>query len=224
MTEAEWLTCTDPMPMLEFLGDKASARKFRLFAVACCRVVWHPLIDERSRVAVEAAERFSDGLLAEGERKEIFSSACNTSTAVRRSPDAWTETVLRLRRQHPPDKLWRASIMAAFTVGKGAGEAEGLIRWAEGNPVDGVTQSRLLCDIFGNFFRPITLNPLHWLTPKVVALAQTIYVDRVFDRLPILAVGLEEAGCTDQAILDHCRGPGPHIRGCWVVDLILGKN
>ena len=62
------------------------------------------------------------------------------------------------------------------------------------------------------------------MTPTVVQLAQSIYDDRAFDRLPILADALEEAGCTDAAILDHCRGPGPHVRGCWAVDLLLGKT
>ncbi len=58
----------------------------------------------------------------------------------------------------------------------------------------------------------------------MAALARSIYDDRAFDRLPVLADALEDAGCTDAAILDHCRGPGPHVRGCWVVDLILGKS
>jgi hypothetical protein len=53
---------------------------------------------------------------------------------------------------------------------------------------------------------------------------EAIYTDRAFDRLPILADALEEAGCTDAAILEHCRGPGPHVRGCWVVDLLLDKS
>jgi hypothetical protein len=63
-----------------------------------------------------------------------------------------------------------------------------------------------------------------WNESTVTELAQAIYTDRAFDRLPILADALEEAGCTDAAILEHCRGPGPHVRGCWVVDLLLGKE
>jgi hypothetical protein len=55
-------------------------------------------------------------------------------------------------------------------------------------------------------------------------MAQAIYNERGFDRLPILGDALEDAGCTDRDILDHCRGPGPHVRGCWAVDLLLGKG
>ena len=81
----------------------------------------------------------------------------------------------------------------------------------------------LLRDIFGNPFRPVAAEP-RWLTSDVVALARGIYDDRAFDRLPILADALEEAGCDHPDVLSHCRGPGPHARGCWVVDGVLGKE
>jgi hypothetical protein len=80
----------------------------------------------------------------------------------------------------------------------------------------------LVRDIFGNPFRPATCDP-SWCTSAVVGLAEAIYADRAFDRLPILADALEDAGCGLPDVLAHCRGPGPHARGCWVVDLILGK-
>ena len=84
-------------------------------------------------------------------------------------------------------------------------------------------QADLLRCIFGNPFRPVTLNP-SWRTSNVVGLAQSIYADRAFDRLPILADALEDAGCDNADILNHCRQPGEHVRGCWVVDLVLGKE
>ena len=74
-----------------------------------------------------------------------------------------------------------------------------------------------------NPFRPVTADP-RWLTATAVALAQAIYEDRAFDRMPILADALEEAGCDDADVLTHLRGDGPHARGCWAVDLVLGKE
>ena len=84
-------------------------------------------------------------------------------------------------------------------------------------------QRSLLFDIFGNPFRPVAIDP-DWLTSTVVALARGIYDDRAFDRLPILADALQDAGCENADVLTHCRGDGPHVRGCWVVDLLLGKT
>jgi len=84
-------------------------------------------------------------------------------------------------------------------------------------------RARLVKDIFGNPFRPVAVDR-SWLTSTVVSLAQGIYADRAFDRLPILADALQDAGCENADVLGHCRGPGPHVRGCWVVDLLLGKQ
>jgi hypothetical protein len=78
-------------------------------------------------------------------------------------------------------------------------------------------------DIFGNPFRPVTFDS-RWQTETVVVLATGIYTDCAFDRMPILADALEEAGCDNADILNHCRGEGPHVRGCWVVDMVLGKE
>jgi hypothetical protein len=84
----------------------------------------------------------------------------------------------------------------------------------------------LLRDIFGNPFRfpRIDAAVLGWNGGTLVKLAQTIYGDRAFDRLPILADALEEAGCDNANILNHCRSEGPHVRGCWVLDAILVKT
>jgi hypothetical protein len=75
----------------------------------------------------------------------------------------------------------------------------------------------------GNPFRPVALDP-SWLTPTVKSLAKAIYEDRTFSDLPLLADALEEAGCTSETILCHLRGPGPHVLGCWALDLLLGKS
>ena len=84
--------------------------------------------------------------------------------------------------------------------------------------------SRLLRDIFGPLpFSSVGVNP-HWLNPEVQHLAQAIYDDRSFDRLPLLADALEDVGCNAADILDHCRQPEPHVQGCWVIDLLLNKE
>jgi hypothetical protein len=96
----------------------------------------------------------------------------------------------------------------------GAPKQFGRIRWSG---------AWLLRCIFENPFRPVLLDP-SWLTSTVVALAQGIYEERAFERMPILADALQDAGCDNADILDHCRGGGTHVRGCWVVDLVLGKE
>jgi hypothetical protein len=83
-------------------------------------------------------------------------------------------------------------------------------------------QGLLIECIFGNPFRPVAFAP-SWRSETAVALAAGIYSERAFDRLPVLADALEEAGCDDPDVLSHLRGPGPHARGCWVVDAVLGK-
>jgi hypothetical protein len=95
--------------------------------------------------------------------------------------------------------------------------------WVFSKETERKWEIQFLWDIFGNPFRPVTLDPA-CLSPNVKGLAQAIYDDRAFNGMPILGDALEEAGCTNQDILSHCRGPGPHVRGCWVVDLVLGKE
>ena len=81
----------------------------------------------------------------------------------------------------------------------------------------------MLRDLFGNPFRPDGFDP-RWRTADAVGLASVIYEDRAFDRLPLLADALSDAGCDSEDLLSHCRSEGPHVRGCWVVDLVLGKQ
>ncbi|VTU00166.1 Uncharacterized protein (Fragment) OS=uncultured bacterium PE=4 SV=1 [Gemmataceae bacterium] len=81
----------------------------------------------------------------------------------------------------------------------------------------------LIRDIFGNPFRPVAFDP-EWRTSTVVALAQQMYDTRDFSAMPILADALQDAGCDSDDVLTHCRGTGPHVRGCWVVDAVLGKE
>ena len=93
---------------------------------------------------------------------------------------------------------------------------------ARGRTVEQLEQIKLFRDIFGNPFRPVTFDPA-WQTSDTTGIAGRMYDSREFSAMPILADALEEAGCTNADVLLHCREPGVHIRGCWVVDLVLGK-
>jgi hypothetical protein len=214
MTEAEWLACGDPQPVLEFLRGKASDRKSRLFACACCRRVWHLLTDKRSRTVIEVAERFADGLSPDDELAAARSGA-HAALAFVNPEDLTAEDYAALGAE-----------AAAFPE---APRAAGSVAWAAqncGGQGENRSQSALLRDIFGNPFRPVAADPswLAWNGGAVRNLARAIYDERAFDRLPVLADALEEAGCDNADVLGHCRGGGEHVRGCWVVDLLLGKG
>ncbi len=110
----------------------------------------------------------------------------------------------------------------AIAVASHASMAAGHNDSSEG-VAEGVQQVLLIRDIFGNPFRPVAFDPV-WNTSTVVALAQGMYAERDFSAMPILADALQDAGCDNDDVLNHCRGPGPHVRGCWVVDAILSKS
>ncbi|MBY0457407.1 MAG: hypothetical protein K2V38_08730 [Gemmataceae bacterium] len=81
----------------------------------------------------------------------------------------------------------------------------------------------LLREIVGSPFRP-PFNP-QWRTSTAVALARGIYTDRASDRMPILADALQDAGCYDHDVLNHCRNTNkPHAHGCWLIDAVLGQS
>ena len=209
ITEAEWLAFADPEPMLEFLRGKVSDRQLRLFACACCRRRWNMLADARSRRAVKVAERYADG-----------------NATVEELNDARREAIEVANNLTAPPGLRRAERvkLIAYAAGRAASWGQEALTWA-GEMAHPLTQNKLIRCIFGNPFRPVSLKPewLAWNDRTIPKLAQAIYDERAFDRLPILADALEEAGCDNADVLAHCRGEGPHVRGCWVVDLLLGK-
>ncbi len=221
MTEADWLACTDPERMLEFLRGKASDRKLRLFACAWGYDVWPKLLDDYSREAVTTAERFADGQ----------TDLADLLTVFRLAREAWNAIeVTRGGRHGKPirtGKQYRAAKQAAEVARNAAdpawsGRVAGRLMFRL-NATTKYALSGHLRDIFGYPPRPVSADPA-WLTSTAVALAEAIYADRAFDRLPILADALEDAGCDDADLLAHCRSGGPHVRGCWAVDLVLGKS
>lgn len=223
MTEIEWLACTDPTPMLDFLRGKASDRKLPLFSVACCRHIWNLMTDKRSRAAVELAERHADVPVSEQEIDVAWDESQDaTADAENAAPDddftVYANHAAYSTIPNPLDlpAFYHARATAEYSWWAVSGKNRRERSW----------QCCLLREIVGDPFRPEPAE-VSWLArndatiPKV---AQSIYEKRAFDRLPILADALQEAGCDDEEILAHCRQPGSHVRGCWAVDLVLGKE
>jgi hypothetical protein len=218
MTEAEWLAGTDPLPMLAFLG-RASERKLRLFACGCCRRASHLLVPEALE-ALALAEGLAGGQVDAASRKRGREKAfqagwvLDPSTAHRRGP----------AKAAVSDALSRRALDAATRV----------VRRLYNPERDAKTiQAMLLREIFGNPFRPLGINPavLAWQDRTVVKVAQAACDERLLpsgsldkDRLWVLADAVEEAGCDDPLILGHLRSDGPHVRGCFVLDALLGKS
>lgn len=211
MTEVEWLAGADPMAMLTFLRGGASDRKLRLVACACFRHHrgrFPAESDGREWPALAAAERHADGLLTRDQLKLARRRARGVYGGALCGP-AWdgarvvvigtVSDVYRLSAgTHPPNIIQLVAEVRAVYRG-------------------------LIQEVFGNPFRPVSFDP-RWQTTPVFDLAQGMYESRDFAPMPILADALEEAGCDNADILAHCRGGGPHVRGCWVVDLVLGKS
>jgi hypothetical protein len=225
MTEAGWNACADPRPMLRFLAGKASSRKLRLLTVACCRRVWHLFTDNRSRAAIELIE-LNDGkinreLLDTTEAEEAFEEA---NAAILDHPPKRVPPKAAIAKA-TASAAWWAVHPAYSTHADSASQATALaMKTATGVDTEIEVQAALLRCVFGPLpFRDITLNPA-WLTSTVRSLSQSIYEDRAFDRLPILADALEDGGCYQQDILSHLRGGGEHCRGCWALDLVLRKS
>jgi hypothetical protein len=214
MTEAEWLACEDPQPMLEFLRGKVSDRKLRLFACGCCRRV-EQFLGEDSNRDVQVAEKFADGLASED---ELWRAHANYAADEDPALDAAADS----------DAFPYTAAHAAYKAACIAAHQWKPIRYdpafQERMTREQKVHCKLLCCIFGPLpFRSIALDP-SWLTPAVTSLATAIYQERAFDRLPILADALEDAGCGNQEVLSHLRSGGEHCRGCWPLDLVLGKE
>lgn len=246
MTEAEWLACTDPGPMLAFLKGKASERKLRLFAVACCRKVWH-LLSSHGRAGVEVIERFADNEATPDELAKVHREAKNYGDAVyersqklnprslendlayRDSQQAWLVSCAAASSDDFPGMVVIYSSQCACREMAGyvpTQDDTAFADWYRLVDADKRIQASLLREIIGPRLPPVAMPPswLAWHDGTVVKLAEAIYHEQAFERLPILGDALEEAGCTNHDMLDHCRGAGPHLRGCWLVDAILGKD
>jgi hypothetical protein len=240
MNEVEWLTATDPTPMLKFLtpkakflAGKASDRRLRLCLVAAVRTSWDQIDLPNHVQLVNTAEQFADGKATEDDLGVVRTQLYQDHNRTRRSEEARcgsprldADAHQRLRRLDalqplvlPPKKI------------------EGLRNLIFWSPLKGIAGGRLVTlfhDVFGNPFRPSPPLPsavLAWNDATVRRLAEAIYEERkmpeaTFDpaRLGILADALLDAGCVNEDLIQHLRGLGPHVRGCWALDLVLGKQ
>ncbi len=211
---------------LEVLLGQLTVRQVGLFAAACCRQGWSRMTDSRHQAAVVAAERLAAGLLTSAEFETALQPVVELWAAL---PDhragGWgVEHYLTGATRHLGG-TWRGARHSASFAARGlaceAGPFGGAER-ATAERAEEDVQRALLCDIAGPPDGPAAAEAA-WRTGDVVGPARGIYEDHAFDRLPILADAPIDAGCDNAGILDHCRSGEPHVRGCWVVDLVLGK-
>jgi hypothetical protein len=233
MSEARWHSCGGPRMMLEclILRGPVSDRKLRLFSVACCRRIWHLLPDESARAAVLAAERFADGQADAAE----LAAARQAASGLWQGPFAWPATAAEeaarevqwataeaLSGKPPGCYLGSDACDSAALAGSSGNRTSKICRYLYEE--EKKAQAALLRDLFGPLpFRPVHVDP-SWRTPEVLRLARVLCEERDFGHLPILADALEAAGCVNEDVLRHCREPGVHTRGCWVLDLLLDKE
>jgi hypothetical protein len=247
MDEQRWLDCTNLDEMLTFATDRptvkriialsfaslvgirrplcrprASERKLRLFCCACCRRVWHWLPDERSRRAVETIERFVDGRATQ---EELEAATAESDSAHRDIPEGNVE-----QREAALAALWAAEWFSLKVPGE---EVEHVVHSLHrafqddraALAAEQAAQCELLREVVGNPFSTLSADPawLRWKGGMVKVMGDSIYDQRRYEDLPVLADALEDAGCDNPDILAHCRSAGPHVRGCWVLDLLLAR-
>jgi hypothetical protein len=219
VTEAEWQKSLNGSAMMAVVSSKGSERLWRLLAVASVRRLHDRRLDPHGRRALDVAERVADGTSTEEEWQAARTLAAEA--AHRAHYDEW---VTEANENFRVTEAWTAADEARV-----AAEAVSncLVQgFAVTHLHDRLLFPDVLREIIGNPFQWRIADPA-WCSRNNQAaqrLATAIYDDRTFERLPMLADALEDAGCTDAELLGHLRGPGSHVRGCWAVDLVLGKS
>jgi hypothetical protein len=215
MNEAEWLTCEQAWKMLRWLRAAICPRKFRLFVCAYCRSLWDEMTPEGARRAVDTLEGFADGLarLHELEQARKVVELELSELSFLETFGGWGTSLARQTTalRYAADSAFRPTVYPDS--------------WANWGP-NNAFQCRLIRDVFGNPFRSAAVRPewTAWNGGLILRMAEGIYAERAFNDLPYLGDALQDAGCTDDEMLGHCRANGPHVRGCWLVDLLLGKG
>jgi hypothetical protein len=226
MTEVEWLHGVKLTPMMNWLRRRGTQRQFYLAGCAAIRAIEDQLPDPKYAELIALVEQYADGLVAREQLSRVY--RCREAEAFEEhlalqnqglgSRRRSRQTALIFAAVHAamPEEAWCAAISGMATA-TAAGKRSEI--WPQ--------QCAILRDIFGNPFQPVPrVNPawLTWREGTVARIAQALYEQRSFDQLPILADALQDAGCENVVFLNHCRLPGLHVRGCWLLDLLLGKN
>lgn len=212
LSEAHWLASADPEMMERFLAERTTLRRWRLFAWHCCARVAGLLADDRSRSALGVVERLA--VEADDVPGDVVAAARHEASAAAR--EAWYQGDAHQFR------AWAATaVESALRVPRraylAAARASGANQSAERE-----AQSELMRELFGNPFR-LLLAEATWRSPAVLAVAGDIDARRALDELPVLGDALEDAGCDAAVLLEHLRGRGGHVVGCWALDWLLGR-
>lgn len=211
MTEGEWLACADPWHFVSTARSPDAARKLRLFMVAWCRHNWDRITLPIVKEAVELAERFAEGKASKKQLEGLFEEGRRVMYGTPLSYLLWPNT-----NQMASCVMGFCREDMGYAPSRYNNDGTAYREWQ-------LLKATIFRDIIGNPFRPVAFSP-EWRTDTALSLARTMYESRDFSAMPILADALQDAGCEVTGILDHCRGEGPHVRGCWVVDLVLGKS
>ena len=227
--------------MLALAAGRLSDRKLDLFNGWCCHALRPYLTDSRSRAAARYAEAHIEAGCPDTLDRETILLAAQQAVAdlTKWAFSAPTSAEMRRRRVYanaaqaaqqalgldlPNRGVLANALLTAYAVGWANDETAACLPDSEELRVEHLhLQSAIFRDIVGNPFRPIAFDP-GWRTADTDGVARAIYEDQAFGRLPILADALMDAGCDDERLLGHCQGRGPHTRGCWPVDLVLGKQ
>jgi hypothetical protein len=236
MTEAEWRAADHPLKMLEFVRGKATGRKLRLFQAACCRRIWE-LLAEVDRRAVLVAEGFADGTATDRERQAVWKAllrrtSIEPSVAAGARSAAYFAVQTTAGKEREAENAARSAAHAASAKRHIGGQkrlkAAAVFEERQAQP------ELLRCVVGSLPFRSPAVPDsavLTWNDAITVRLARDAYDSRTLPsgeldpaRLAVLADALEDAGCSDGDLLGHLRSPGPHVRGCWALDLVLGRE
>jgi hypothetical protein len=218
MNSNEWLACREPDDMILILlrrGERQESRKFQLFSCGFCRQNWHLLVDERSRRAVEVAERQADDCAGVEEVGEARARAFRALAHFGQRSVKGRLAMAATRLFSPGMGFAGMTARIAFSIRRSSRSPR--------REVMAMAQADLLRDLFGNPFHPEDFDP-DWLTPTVLELSRDIYDHRGYEKMPFLGDALEEAGCANPRVLEHCRAGPAHARGCWVLDALTGRS